>query len=113
MDIIKKLKGKSKAIIIDDDIRSQIKDFKNHLIYLCENDEVRPIDKISTDVVLNMLDEYDTNILILYYICDCSPSLVGRVFRIEPSIISKRITKILKYVRTQVNSITDNNSVHS
>lgn len=104
LTIIKKQQGKSKAIIIDYQTQSIIRSFKERYRELLDtDDEVRDIDKISIQVILNELDEFDQNILIAYFaIADSSPTKLAKVFGVAPSVITSRINKIIKYVRNRV-----------
>ena len=61
MDIIRKRRGKCLAIKIDDDIRNQIKSFKDRLLEMYIYDELPELDRIAINIILNDLDEYDRN----------------------------------------------------
>lgn len=110
--ILKKPSGKSSAIIIDHRTQMAIKSFKLRYRQILESDyddEVRPIDKITITVILNELDEFDQNILIAYYaIADSSSTKLAKVFGVAPSVITSRINKIQKYVRTRSAAIAAN-----
>lgn len=112
MDIIRKPRGKCSAIIINDSVRTAVKNFKLRLQEMSDSpdDECRDIDRHSIKVILNDLDEFDQNILIAFYaIADCSPTILARTLGVEPSVITSRIKKIRADVRNRVNSIIDNN----
>jgi DNA-directed RNA polymerase specialized sigma subunit len=93
-----------------------IKSFKLRYRQILESDyddEVRPIDKITITVILNELDEFDQNILIAYYaIADSSSTKLAKVFGVAPSVITSRINKIQKYVRTRSAAIAANCGIH-
>lgn len=112
--ILKKPNGKSKAIIIDYQTQSIIRSFKDRYRELLNTeDEVRDIDKTSIQVILNELDEFDQNILIAYFaIADSSPSKLAKVFGVAPSVITSRINKIIKYVRTRSTAIAIDSGIH-
>lgn len=114
MDIIKKSKGKSSTIIIDDQVRKEIKSVKKRYEELLDtDDEIRDIDKISISVILNELDEFDQNILIAYFtIADSTPTKLARLFGVAPSVISSRVNKIIKYVHNRSITIADNRGIH-
>lgn len=107
--ILKKPNGKSKAIVIDYQTQSIIRSFKERYRELLNtDDEVRDIDKISIQVILNELDEFDQNILISFYsIADSSPTKLAKIFGVAPSVITSRVSKIIKYVRNRVLEIID------
>lgn len=113
--IIKKPSGKSKAIIIDYRTQSIIRSFKERYRELLNtDDEVRDIDKISIQVILNELDEFDQNILIAYFaMADSSPTKLAKVFGVAPSVITNRINKIIKYVRNRSTAIAIDSGIHS
>jgi hypothetical protein len=113
--VLKKPNGKSKAIIIDYQTQSIIKSFKERYRELLNtDDEIRPIDKITISVVLNELDEFDQNILIAFYaLADSSPTKLGKVMGVAPSVITNRINKIIKYVRNRSSVIAADSGIHS
>lgn len=113
--VLKKPSGKSKAIIIDYRTQSIIRSFKERYRELLNtDDEVRDIDKISIQVILNELDEFDQNILIAYFaIADSSPTKLAKVFGVAPSVITSRINKIIKYVRNRSTAIATDSGIHS
>lgn len=113
--VLKKPSGKSKAIIIDYRTQSIIRSFKERYRELLDtDDEVRDIDKISIQVILNELDEFDQNILIAYFaIADSSPTKLAKVFGVAPSVITSRINKIIKYVRNRSTAIATDSGIHS
>ena len=108
LTILKKPNGKSKAITIDYQTQSTIKSFKERYRELLQSeDEIRDIDKLSIQVILNDLDEFDQNILIAYYaIAGGSAATLARVFGVNSSVITNRINKIIKYVRNRVESLS-------
>lgn len=108
LTILKKPNGKSKAIIIDYQTQSTIKSFKERYRELLQSDdEIRDIDKLSIQVILNDLDEFDQNILIAYYaIAGGSAATLARVFGVNSSVITSRVSRIIKYVRNRVLVIT-------
>lgn len=112
--IIKKPSGKSSAITIDYQTQSDIRSFKNHYRELLQTeDEVRPIDKITIEVILNELDEFDQNILIAFYaIAESSPTKLAKVFGVAPSVITSRIKKIQKYVHNRSAAIATDRGIH-
>lgn len=108
MDIIRKPRGKCSAIIINDSVRTAVKNFKLRLQEMSDSpdDECRDIDRHSIKVILNDLDEFDQNILIAFYaIADCSPTILARTLGVEPSVITSRIKKIRADVRNRVDNI--------
>lgn len=107
MDIIRKSNGKSSTIIIDDQVRKEIKSVKKRYEELLNtDDEIRDIDKISISIILNELDEFDQNILIAFFtIADSSPSLLAKMFGVSPSVITSRVNKIIKNVKNRVLAI--------
>lgn len=113
--ILKKPNGKSKAIIIDHQTQSIIRSFKERYRELLDtDDEVRDIDKISIQVILNELDEFDQNILIAYFaIADSSPTKLAKVFGVAPSVITNRINKIISNVRSRSTAIAIDSGIHS
>lgn len=117
LTILKKPNGKSKAITIDYQTQSTIKSFKErYRELLMTDDEIRDIDKLSIQVILNDLDEFDQNILIAYYaIAGESAATLARVFGVNSSVITNRINKIIKYVRNRVESLstTVDSGIHS
>lgn len=116
LDIIKKPHGKSNAIIINDEVRRLVKSFKHRLREMADSpdNEVREIDKLSIDVILNDLDEFDQNILIAFYaVANCSPSALGKLLGVKPTVITSRIKKIQKYVHNRVTSNTNDSGIHS
>ena len=109
-----KAKGKSVPITINQDTQTQIKLFKDRLLEMMEYDEIREVDKLSINVILNELDPYNQNILIAFYgLADGSASALARVFNVNPHVISKRIKKITAYVHNRVTMFTDDNSLHN
>lgn len=113
--ILKKPYGKSKAIVIDYRTQSIIKSFKERYRELLNtDDEVRDIDKVSIQVILNELDEFDQNILIAYFaIAEASATKLAKVFSVNPSVITSRINKIIKYVRNRSTAIASDSGIHS
>lgn len=122
MDIIRKDKGKCSAIIINEAVQREVHNFKIRLKEMAESpdDECRPIDKFSIQVILNELDEFDQNIIIAYYsLADCSFTTLGRTLGVEGGVIRSRINKIQTYVRNRATQLADeylksnNDSIHS
>lgn len=112
MDILKKSRGKSVAIKIDDDIRAQIKAFKDRLIEMSEYDELRDIDIKTIQFIINELDEYDRNILIAFYaVADQSPSKLGRMLGVSPNNIIYQLKKIQTYVRNRIDNDSNNSGI--
>lgn len=109
MDIIKKNVGKCQPIIIDDDLKYQIKSFKNRLLEMREYEEVDYRESLIIDAIFNDLDEYDRNILIASQIITSKSSL-GRLLGTTPSVIYSRITKINKILKTNVSNRLDSTS---
>ena len=114
MDIIRKSNGKSSTIIIDDQVRKEIKSVKKRYEELLKtDDEIRDIDKISISVILNELDEFDQNILIAFFtIANSSPSLLAKMFGVSPSVITSRVNKIIKNVRNKSIDVASNRGIH-
>ena len=114
MDIIKKSKGKSSTIIIDDQVRKEIKSVKKRYEELLDtNDEIRDIDKISISVILNELDEFDQNILISYFtIANSSPSILAKMLGVSSSVITSRVNKIIKYVHNRSITIAGDRGIY-
>lgn len=110
MDIIRKDKGKCSAIIINEAVQRAVHSFKVRLKEMAESpdDECRDIDKLSIQVILNELDEFDQNILIAFHgLANCSPTTLGRTLGVEGGVIRSRIVKIRKYVRDRVNELSE------
>lgn len=101
MDIIKKQSGKCQSIIIDDDLKYQIKSFKNRLLEMRKYEEVPLREQLIIDSIFNDLDEYDRNILIASQIVTSKTSL-GRLLGTSHSVIYSRINKINKILQTNV-----------
>lgn len=115
LDILKKPRGKTTAIIIDEEVRYQVRTFKHRLREMAESpdNEVREIDKKSIDVILNDLDEYDQNILIAYYaVANCSPTALGKLFGVKGPIIANRIKRIIKDVHNRISTNTDDSGLY-
>lgn len=122
MDIIRKDKGKCSAIIINEAVQREVHNFKIRLKEMAESpdDECRPIDKFSIQVILNELDEFDQNIIIAFYsVADCNCTILSKTLGVYSWIIRTRINKIQTYVRNRATQLADeylksnNDSVHS
>mgnify|MGYP003293890720 CR=1 FL=1 len=99
---IKKKKGKSAPIKIDNSVREAISKYKARLQEMADSpdEEVREIDKISLSVILKELDSYDRNVLLSYYaLPDMSVSDVARMLGVSPSILVNKVNKIKQNVR--------------
>lgn len=101
MDIIKKRSGKCQPIIIDDNLKYQIKSFKNRLLEMRKYEEVPLREQLIIDSIFNDLDEYDRNILIAAQIVTSKTSL-GRLLGTTHSVVYSRINKINQLLKTNV-----------
>lgn len=96
---IMKARGKSVPLKIDEETQKEIKEFKDRLAEMLEDEEVRDLDKISISVILNDLDPYDQNILIAYFwLTGGSATALGNLFGVGYHVITKRIKKITKNI---------------
>ena len=112
--VLKARTNKSVPIHIDNETQQKIKAFKDRLIEMVENGDVREIDKASIYVIMNELDPYNENILIAYYgIVDCSASALAKLFGVSCTVISQRINKIIKDVHNRSLVLVSDNSVCS
>lgn len=95
-EILVKKKRKCVPLVITPEIKDQIRIFKERLID-CGNrpDETSEFDANTIDIVINRLDDYDTNLLIAYYtIGDCSASKLAKIFNTSQPVIRRKITLI-------------------
>lgn len=99
-DILKKPTGKSATIKIDESIRNQIVNFKNHLNEMMEDQDLSQAETRAIEVIINELDDYDRNFIIAYFhIADQSPAALAHLFCCEPYVVKKRIDRIIKLIR--------------
>lgn len=95
-EILVKEKQKCVPLVITPEIKEQIRIFKERLID-CANrpDETSEFDANTVDIVVNQLDDYDTNLLIAYYtIGDCSATKLARIFGTSQPVIRRKIMLI-------------------
>lgn len=112
MDIIRKRRGKCLAIKIDDDIRNQIKSFKDRLLEMYMYDDLSDLDKMTINVILNDLDEYDRNILIAFYaVANQSTTQLGKILGVTSPAVHYQLKKIRANVRNRVDNVTANSGV--
>lgn len=111
MEKICKSKGKFVPIVIDDEIRRRVKSFKDRLKQMYEYDDLPTPTRTSIKVILEDLDSYDQNILILYFDFDCNKSKLSKTLCVSPHVINSRIKKIQTYVANKTYMLTNNTSV--
>lgn len=78
---------------------------------MSENDEVRPIDKVTISIILNDLEPYDQYLLLAYYALPYKPTELAKYLNISITVITSRINKIIKYVRDKSNAVTSDSGV--
>lgn len=102
METFKKDKGKSIPYSIDDNVRRRIKSFANVLKDMQDELPSTSPQHKAIDVILNQLDAYDRNIIIAFYEYGESPTALGKLLGVSPSVIISRIKKINQTIKSRV-----------
>lgn len=102
METFKKDKGKSIPYSIDDNVRRRIKSFANVLKDMQEELPSTSPKHKAIDVILNQLDAYDRNIIIAFYEYGESPTALGKLLGVSPSVIISRIKKINQTIKSRI-----------
>ena len=99
METFKKDKGKSIPYSIDDNVRGRIQSCAGVLKDM--QDELPPTSPQhkAIDIILNQLDAYDRNIIIAFYEYDESPTTLGKLLGVSPSVIVARIKRINQTIK--------------
>lgn len=99
-ETFKKDKGKSIPYTIDDSVRARIKSFSDMLVNMKEDYGEDSKQAKTIDIILTKLDAYDRNIIIAFFEYEQSPTALGRLLGVSPSVIISRITKIKKTIQS-------------
>lgn len=96
--------GKNVPITITPEIRKHIELYKKRLQEMADQpDETSEFDRITIDIIINKLCDYDRNIICAYYtIAECSPTKLARLLGSSQSVISHKVKKIHKLI-TELN----------
>ena len=100
-EILKK-SGKCIPITIDDEVRSKIKSFSVMLENMKEDYGVESKQAKTIDIILTKLTPYDRNILLAFYEYDESPTALGKLLGVSPSVILSKIKVIKKTIKEQL-----------
>lgn len=99
-ETLRKPKGKCIPIVINDEVRTRIKSFTNMLENMSEDYGQDSPQAKSIDVILHKIDSYDRNFIVAYYEYGESPSDLGRMFGVSPSVIVARVKRIKKTIQS-------------
>ena len=99
-ETIKKNKGKCIPLVIDDEVRARIKSFTNMLENMIEDYGMDSPQAKTINIILHKLDAYDRNFIIAYYEYGESPSDLGKMFGVSPSVIVARVKRIKKTIKS-------------
>lgn len=98
-------KGKHLPITITAEVRKQITAFKERLKQMADQpDETSEFDAKTIHIILNELDDYDSNLLIAYYaVADCSPTVLGNLLGLSSSVAGCRV----KAIQTKIKKLNN------
>ena len=100
----KKPKGKCVPYTIDSTVRNRIKSFRKILQDLVDYGEATPRQAAAIDVVLNKLDDYDSNLILAYFEYGNQPSVLSQMLGVSQSVIVTKVKKIKKKILEHVNN---------
>lgn len=105
VEILKKPVGKSVPLTITNEIKEHIKIFKDNLqIMYNDRTQTSNFDMNTIHIILNVLDDYDRNLLIAYYsIAECNISKLEEVLGVSKQALSRR----LKLIEEKIKELND------
>jgi DNA-directed RNA polymerase specialized sigma subunit len=105
VEILKKPVGKSVPLTITKEIREHIKIFKDNLQYMYNDRTLTSnFDMNTIHIILNVLDDYDRNLLIAYYsVAECNISKLEEVLGVSKQALSRR----LKLIEEKIKELND------
>lgn len=92
IETLKKSKGKSKPITINQDIRDKIASFKSYLIDYMLDPETPKKEKDTLYYVLYVMEPYEQNLLLAYYEWGTE---AAKMLNVSTSVLQSNVKKIL------------------